>query len=74
MKFTISVGDKTRQNPGLSPILVFFSDLEVELLTLQILFLIFFEFCFGNLSKKFKADVLICAGIKLDKIWVQCIE
>ena len=56
----MAVGDKTRQNPGLSPILVFFSDLEVELLTFKILFLIVFEFCFWNLIKKFEADVLIC--------------
>ena len=53
---------------------MFFSDLEVELLTLKILFLIFFEFCFWNLKKKFKADVLICVRVKLDKIWGQCIE
>ena len=70
----ISVGDKTRQNPGLSPFLVFFSDLEIELLTSKFLFLICFEFCFENLEKKFKANVLICVGVKLDKIWVQCIE
>ena len=46
----------------------------VELLTLKILFLIFFEFCYWNLKKKFEADVLICVRVKLDKIWAQCIE
>ena len=44
---------------------MFFSDLEVELLTLKIFFLIFFEFCFWNLKKKFKADVLIFVGSKI---------
>ena len=69
------VGDKTCQNPGLSPILVFFSDLCVlNFFTLKILFLIFFEFCFWSLKKKFKVNVLIWVGVKLDKIWTQRIE
>ena len=44
--FCDTVGDKTRQNPGLSFILVFFSDLEVELLTLKIFIFDFFWILF----------------------------
>ena len=50
---------------------MFFSDLEVELLTFKILFLIFLEFFFWNLKNNFKANALICVGVKLEKIWVE---
>jgi hypothetical protein len=69
----VPAGYKTRQNPGLRSILVFFSDLGVELLILKISILILFEFCFCNLRRKFKVNVFICVELKLDKIWAQCI-